>query len=130
MSMNDTLAAILSHIGNYAKDNKTELVTANNSVFIKKILQILQDNQYIGGFEEVADGKQNWLKINLIGAINKITVIKPRYAVQKDTYESFEKRFLPAKDFGIIIVSTAEGLMTHIQAKEKAIGGRLICYCY
>ncbi len=130
MTMNDSLAAVLSHIQNYSKDNKTLVVTKANAAFIRKILSILQDNRYIGSFEEVQDGKGDLLKINLIGAINQIGVIKPRFAVTKDRYESFEKRFLPAKDFGIIIVSTSKGLMTHIQAKGQGIGGRLICYCY
>jgi len=50
--------------------------------------------------------------------------------VQKGNYEKFEKRYLPAKDFGMIIVSTNQGIMTHIEAKEKGLGGRLLAYVY
>jgi small subunit ribosomal protein S8 len=47
-----------------------------------------------------------------------------------DEYEKFEKRFLPAKGVGVLIVSTIKGIMTHEEAKGKTLGGRLIAYCY
>ncbi|MDZ4226799.1 MAG: 30S ribosomal protein S8, partial [Candidatus Pacearchaeota archaeon] len=60
----------------------------------------------------------------------KCGVVKPRFPVKLDEFEKFEKRYLPAKNFGIIIVSTSNGIMTHIEAKEKKLGGRLIAYIY
>ena len=45
-------------------------------------------------------------------------------------YEKYEKRFLPAKGFGILIVSTPKGLMTHEEARKKKLGGVLIVYVY
>jgi small subunit ribosomal protein S8 len=56
--------------------------------------------------------------------------VKPRYQIKKDEFERFEKRFLPARGFGIIIISTVKGLMTHEQAKQLNLGGTLISYCY
>ena len=46
------------------------------------------------------------------------------------TREKFEQRYLPAKSFGMLIISTSKGMLTNIQAKEKKIGGKLIAYCY
>lgn len=130
MTLNDPLAALLSHMQNYSRDNKTQLVTKANSIFIQKILGILQDNRYIGSYEVKKDGRGDQISVQLIGAINKIGVIKPRFAIKNDQYEQFEKRFLPAKDFGLLIVSTSKGLMTHLDAKKHNMGGKLICYCY
>ena len=130
MSLNDPLSNVLSQINAYEKAGKKEISTKNNSKIIKKVLGIMQDNKYLGGFEEIKDSKGNLLKINLLGRINKTGVIKPRFSVEKDAFEKFEKRFLPAKDFGILIVSTSQGMMTHTQAKKKGLGGRLISYCY
>jgi small subunit ribosomal protein S8 len=130
MSLNDPLANVLSQIIAYEKAGKKELVTKNNSKLIKKILEIMQDNLYIGGFEEIQDSKGSILKINLLGRINDAGVTKPRFSVKKDNYEKFEKRYLPAKDFGILIMSTPEGMMIHTAAKKKKIGGRIISYCY
>jgi small subunit ribosomal protein S8 len=128
--LNNPLANVLSYINNHEKLGRKEIVASNNSKFIRQVLTILNENSYIGEFKELDDGKGKLLSISLIGAVNKIGVITPRFNVKKDDFEKFEKRYLPAKDFGIMIVSTSKGLMTHIQAKEQSLGGRLICYCY
>jgi small subunit ribosomal protein S8 len=130
MSLNDPLSNVLSQINAYEKVGRKELITKSNSKIIKQVLTLMQEHKYLGGFEEIKDSKGDLLKIHLIGTINKTGVIKPRFSVQKDTYEKFEKRFLPAKDFGILIVSTPQGMITHIEAKKKGMGGRLISYCY
>jgi small subunit ribosomal protein S8 len=130
MSLNDTLSNVLSQIVSYEKAGKKEFVTKSNSKLIRQVLAIMQENHYIGSFEELIDAKGNMLKINLIGAINKTGVIKPRFSVARETYEKFEKRYLPAKDFGFLIISTSKGMFTHTVAKEKKLGGKLICYCY
>ena len=50
--------------------------------------------------------------------------------IKKDGFEKFEKRYLPAKDFGIILISTTKGIMIHTEAKKKNMGGILFAYCY
>ena len=90
----------------------------------------MNEHSYLGIFELVEDGKGGIIKLNLLGNINKCGVIKPRFSTKKHNYEKWEKRYLPAKDFGVIIVSTPQGIMTHIEAKEKGIGGKLLAYCY
>jgi len=130
MSLNDPLSNVLSQINAYEKAGKKELITNNTSKTIKKVLSIMQDHKYLGGFEEIKDAKGDLLRIHLIGRINKTSVIKPRFSVKKNAFEKFEKRFLPAKDFGILIISTPQGMMPHTEAKKKGIGGRLISYCY
>ncbi|HJX05446.1 MAG TPA: 30S ribosomal protein S8 [Candidatus Nanoarchaeia archaeon] len=130
MSLNDPLSNVLSQISAYEKIGRKEIVTQSNSKIIKKMLSIMQDNKFIGSFEEIKDSKGNFLRINLIGNINKTGVVKPRFSVKKDNFEKFEKRFLPARDFGILVISTPQGVMTHNEAKKKGLGGRLIGYCY
>jgi small subunit ribosomal protein S8 len=130
MSLNDPLANVLSQIVNYEKSGKKEIVTRNISKTVKTVLTIMKDNLYIGGFEETLDSKGNLLKIHLLGRINDAGVAKPRFNVKKDNFEKFEKRYLPAKDFGIIIITTPQGMMIHTDAKKKGIGGRLVSYCY
>ena len=120
----------MSKILNAEKRGVTTCTFHPSSATIKKVLEIMNEEQYIGTATEVADRKGASLQINLIGTINKCGVIKPRHAITKDGYEKFEKRFLPAKGFGILIVSTNQGMMTHEKAKEKGLGGKLIAYCY
>lgn len=129
--MNDSLAVALSKIMNAERVAKKEVEVNVISKVIKNILTIMKDNGYIGSYEVINLGRKGeMLRVNLIGKINECNVIKPRYSVTMDTYEKFEKRFLPAKDFGILLVSTPKGIMTHIEAKNKGLGGRLLAYCY
>jgi len=44
--------------------------------------------------------------------------------------DKYAKRYLPAKDIGMLIVSTNQGLMAHQTAQDKNIGGCLIAYFY
>ncbi|MDE1834932.1 MAG: 30S ribosomal protein S8, partial [Candidatus Micrarchaeota archaeon] len=69
-------------------------------------------------------------KITLSKRINDIGVIKPRYPITLTDIQKFETRYIPSKDFGILIVSTPKGIMTNRQARENHIGGRLIAYVY
>lgn len=130
MSQNDPLSSTMSKLFNYEKVGKKECTVKPISNIIKKVLDILNTEGYLGKYEEVDDGRGKYLKISLLGNINKCGAIKPRFAVTVDNYEKFEKRYLPAKDFGLLIVSTSQGMMTHNQAKEKGLGGKLIAYCY
>lgn len=130
MSMNDPLANTLSKILNSEKLGKRECLIKPVSKIIKKILDIFNTNNYLGKYTEIEDARGNHLTINLLGRINKCGVIKPRYPISKNDYEKFEKRFLPAKGFGILIISTSQGIMTNEEAKKKDIGGRVIAYCY
>lgn len=130
MSINDPLANALSHIKNCENMAKRKCIIKNSSKLIKGVLDILKTNKFILGYKEVKTTKGDYLEVELKGAINNCGAIKPRFSVIMNEYEKFENRYLPAKDFGIIIISTNKGLMTHNQAKEKNLGGRLIAYCY
>lgn len=128
--LNDPLAATLAKIMNAERVGKREVLVKPTSKIIKKILTLMNEHQYLGTFEELQDGKGNVLKINLLGNINRCGVIKPRFSTKCSSLEKWEKRYLPGKDFGIIVVSTPLGIMTHLQAKEQKTGGKLLAYCY
>ncbi|MBU3942166.1 MAG: 30S ribosomal protein S8 [Nanoarchaeota archaeon] len=128
--LNDPLANALSNILNKENARTKECLIKPSSKIIKEVLKIMKNNYYIGEFKEIEDSKGNMLSVQLLNKINKCGVVKPRFSVKKDGYEKFEKRFLPAKDFGILIVSTPNGIMTNDEAKKKGIGGKLLAYCY
>src|SRR3989344_6086792 len=100
MTLNDPLSNCLSHILNCEKKGKSECIVGPS------------------------------FKINLIGSVNKCGVVKPRFSFSKSNYERFEKRYLPAKGFGLFIVTTSKGVMTHTEALSQGVGGKLIAYCY
>ncbi len=130
MSMNDTLSTALSNILNAEKIGKQSCIVKPISKTIKVVFEIMKNNNFLGDIEYTENIKGGSAKVHLLGNINKCGSIKPRYNLKKIDYEKFEKRYLPAKDFGFLIVSTSKGVMTHSEAKEKKLGGRLLAYFY
>jgi len=130
MAMNDTLATALSNLYNAEKVGKPACKVKPVSKILISVLDIMRDNHYIGSYNIIEDGKGRVVEINLIGGINKCGAIKPRFSVTMKEFDKFEKRFLPSKDFGLLIMSTSKGIMTQNQAKEQGIGGKLLAYIY
>lgn len=128
--LNDTLAAGLETINQFDQMGRHDCLIRPASKTVKRVLNILNQEGYVGQTEECQALRGGQLKVNLLGTINKLGVIKPRFAVRLEEYEKFEKRYLPAKGIGVLIVSTSKGIMTHESAKQQRIGGRLLAYCY
>jgi small subunit ribosomal protein S8 len=127
--LQDPLADTLSTIKNAERVGKNECVT-HASKMIKSVLKIMQEHGYIGSFELIENGRGGKFRIELKGRVIDANVIKPRYSVKVDEFEKWEKRFLPARDIGLLILSTPKGLMDHKKAKQSHLGGRLISFVY
>ena len=122
----DIISDALNQIMNAKKAKKEEILVEHSSVFLLQILEIAKENEYL---DYEIDKKNNKLKIS-IKNLMECKTIKPRYYVKKDEIEKYLRRYLPARGFGIVLVSTSQGLMTHTQAQEKQIGGSLVAYFY
>jgi small subunit ribosomal protein S8 len=97
---------------------------------VRDVLRLLQSSGYIGEFELIDDRRGGKFRIMLKGTVNNCGAIRPRFSVKADGYEKWERRYLPAAGFGLLIVSTPNGIMTHTDAKTKKIGGKLLAYVY
>ena len=127
---NDPLNDAMSTIKNAATVGKSECQIKPSSKLIGRVLKVMQENGYINQFEFVEDGKAGVFKVKMQGKINNCGVIKPRFSVKKVDLEQFEARFLPAQDFGVLIISTTEGVVSHVKAKELGVGGKLLAVVY
>ncbi|NWF96695.1 MAG: 30S ribosomal protein S8 [Candidatus Thorarchaeota archaeon] len=130
MPLLDPLADALTSIYNSEIIGKSEVVIAPASGLIERVLQVMQRKGYIGEFERIDDGMAGRFRIQLMGRTNKCGAIRPRYPVKRDNFEKYEKRFLPAYNYGVLIVTTPLGVMTHEDAKARKVGGRLLAYVY
>ncbi len=110
--------------------NKKECLVIPASKLATAVLRSMSKNKYIGEFELIDDGIAGKFKIQLLGRINRCGSISPRYSVPRSGYTPWERQFLPAVGVGILIVSTPQGVMSHNEAQEKGLGGRLIGYVY
>lgn len=120
----DIVSDILNEIMNAKKAKKTSIVTTRHSKLLMKILELMKRYDYIDF--EMDEGK---LTIT-IKEVSECKSIKPRFTADKKSLEKYIRRFLPARNFGYVIISTNQGLMTHEEAQENKIGGSLIAYFY
>jgi small subunit ribosomal protein S8 len=130
MTRLNTIADGMSALKNAGDTGKSEVTIEPASKLLGAMLRIMQDAGYISGFEFIEDGRGGQLKVHLTGKINKCGAICPRFSVQLAEMEFWEKQYLPGKNFGLMILSTSHGVMSHVQARQEGIGGELLGYVY
>ena len=126
----DPLNDALSTINNAELNGKLECQVSPASKLIGRVLRVMQENDYLETFEFVEDGRGGYYKIRLKGNINKCKIIKPKWSVQNGEIEDYESRYLPAQGFGVLILTTNEGVLSHSEAKNKGVGGKLLAFVY
>ena len=126
----DPLNDAFTTIYNAETAGKYEVTVSPASKLLGSMLSIMQTSGYVGGFEKLEDGRGGSYKVALIGAINRCGVIKPRHSVKRSDFDKWESRYLPARDFGLLILTTNQGIMDHFEAKKERVGGRLLAYVF
>ncbi len=130
MTSNDPFSNALAGIDNAERVGRLSHTVAPASNEIGNVLEVFYDRGYVDGFEFVDDGKAGQFEVELKGAINECGAVKPRYSAGADEFEKWEKRFLPARDYGTLVVTTSRGIMSHYEAREQGVGGQVIAYVY
>ena len=95
-----------NHKQRNAQQTGIVIIISPASKLLGRVLRIMQLNGYIGEFEFIDDGRQGKFKVQLMGRINKCGSVKPRFAVKVNEFENWEKKFLPSRNVGIMVVST------------------------
>ena len=120
----DIVADALNQIMNIKKAKKTEVLIKKKSKFLINVLELMKKLGYV---DYKVDGRELIIEIK---NLNQCNSIKPRFNVSVDKIDKYVRRYLPARDFGFILISTSQGLLTHDEAFEKKIGGSLIAYVF
>ena len=128
--LQDPLGDTLNKIKAHENRRRKEVILNPTSNLIQDVLATLQKAQYIGEVERIEDGKGGKFRVQLLGRINKCAVIRPRFPVKHADITNWEKKYLPAVDFGILVMTTPEGVMSQREAHDSGIGGRLLAYVY
>jgi small subunit ribosomal protein S8 len=126
----DVLANGLTTVVNNELRNKRQCIISPASKLLGRVLRVMQLNGYVGEFEFIDDGRSGKFKVQLLGRVNKCGAIKPHFSVKIDEFETWEKHFLPSRDIGMMIISTSKGVMSHREAREKKMGGKLLAFVY
>lgn len=128
MSMHDPVADMLTRIRN-GQQAKHQSVSLNSSKLKEEIARVLKEEGYILDYS--IESLDNNLKSMTIGlkyyhgtpVIKRIARIsRPGLRIYK---QSKELQAIPG--FGVAILSTSKGVMTHIAAKSNCVGGEVLC---
>ena len=126
----DQIADLLTRIRNAQRvGHPTAAVPASRTK--ERILEVLQAEGYIEGFERVDEegGKAN-IKITLrydtrgepvIREIKRLSSPGCRKYVGKDAISSYRH------GLGTVLISTSKGMLTDKEAKLQGVGGELVC---
>ncbi|MEM5828768.1 MAG: 30S ribosomal protein S8 [Candidatus Aenigmatarchaeota archaeon] len=123
----DLLTDAITIIRNAENARKTSCKVPKTKL-IERVLKVMKDEGYIKDYKILDEERK--IEVELAGKINYCKTIKPRLPVKLSEFQKYEERFLPAADFGILILTTSRGVMTHKDAIKNKIGGRLLAFVY
>lgn len=123
----DIISDALNQLRNASKANKKTAIIKRYSKLLISVLDIMQRMKSIESYRMNPENKS--IEI-VIGKLKYCRTIKPRLTVQKKEISKYLKRYLPARDYGTVILTTHQGVLTHEEAQEKNLGGSLIAFFY
>ena len=130
--MSDPIADFLTRIRNAGMvyHDKVEVPASN----VKKALaEILKEEGFIKDFEYIADNKQGILRLYLKYGPNRERVITGLKRISRPGLRVYAKKDEVPKvlgGLGIAVISTSQGIMTDKRARQKGLGGEVICYIW
>ena len=132
MQITDPIADLLTRIRN-ANSAKHESVDVPASKTKKAIVEILNNEGYIKGYQVIEDGKQGVIRITLKYGANNEKVLSGLKRISKPglrIYAGVDEMPKVLKGLGIAIVSTSKGIMTDKQARAELIGGEVLAFVW
>jgi small subunit ribosomal protein S8 len=132
MAMTDPIADMLTRIrnANQALLDKVDIPSSRLKVEIAKALKA---EGFIRAFKLIDDNKQGVLRVYLkFGPGNK-RVIQGLRRVSRPGLRVYRKtRQIPSmiSGVGVSIVSTSQGVMSGKQARDRSLGGEVLCYVW
>ncbi|ASQ47209.1 30S ribosomal protein S8 [Legionella clemsonensis] len=128
MSMHDPVADMLTRIRN-GQQAKHQSVTLNSSKLKEEIARVLKEEGYILDYDvQLLENNIKTITLQLKYYHGKpvieriLRISRPGLRI----YKSFKD--LPSiPGFGVAILSTSKGVMTHIAAKRQGVGGEVLC---
>jgi small subunit ribosomal protein S8 len=127
MSLSDPLGDMLTRIRNGQTANKSAIKSPASKLRMS-VLEVLQREGYIRGYEREAEGHQE-LSIALKYHYG-VPVIRELKRVSKPgrrVYSGFKELPRVYNGLGIAIVSTPRGVLSDSEARDAHVGGEVLC---
>jgi len=128
MTMTDPIADMLTRIRNGQRANKVTVSMPSSSAKVA-LAKVLKDEGYITGYSTESEGVKSDLTVEL-KYFEGTPVIENIQRVSRPglrVYRGKEDMPKVLGGLGVAIVSTSAGVMSDRQAREKGIGGEVLC---
>jgi small subunit ribosomal protein S8 len=129
----DTISDMLTRIRN-ATMVKHQIVQIPATKMSLAIASILKEEGFIEDFETYTENKFKYFLISLkyIGKSRQPVICKIKRVSKPGLRVYSNSKELPRvlDNLGIAIISTSNGVMTNLKAKELGIGGEVLCYIW
>ncbi len=132
MAVTDPIADMLTRIRN-ASFAKKDVVELKNSRLLEEVMKIFKKENFIANYKLIKDTKQGILRIYLRYSKEGAPAILGIKRISKPGLRIYKKSDELPKVYGglgIAIISTSKGLMTDNEAREKKMGGEVLCYTW
>ena len=133
MAINDPIADMLTRIRNASRNKSKHVVCMNNKV-CRGVAEVLKSEGYIAGYDvQDEPGKSGTISIQLkYGPRGEhlIHTLTRESKPGRRVYSKVADIPRPVQGLGIAIVSTSQGVMSDRVAREKRVGGELLCTVY
>ncbi len=129
MSMTDPIADLLTRIRN-AQTAKHDRLDVPASKLKLEVVKLLREEGFIKNFRELEGVPVGTLRVFLRYTPDGVPAISHLERVSKPGRRVYRKaeEIQPVRNgLGIGIVSTSQGLLTDTQARERRVGGELLC---
>jgi small subunit ribosomal protein S8 len=128
MSMNDPLGDMLTRIRNASMRHKSTVRTPASKIR-RWVLDVLQAEGYIRGYEEVQAEGHTELEISLkyYDGQSAIRELRRVSTPGRRVYSGVKEIPQVRQGLGVAIVSTPKGVMSDAQARTANVGGEVLC---
>lgn len=124
--MSDPIADLIIRIKNSQAVNKKQ-VTVPFSKFKNSIVSVMKENGYVDDIKIIKDETHKISNLHITLSDKKISHIKIISKPGQRTYTKGNDIPRPLRGFGLLIVTTSQGVISGYEARKKNIGGELIC---
>ena len=128
MSTNDPLSDLIARINNAQMRKKPKITTPGSRLRVS-VLDVLKNEGYIRGYEEVvADGHPELeIALKYFDGQSAIRELRRVSTPGRRVYSGVKEIPQVRQGLGVAIVSTPKGVMSDAQARTANVGGEVLC---
>lgn len=129
MSVNDPIGDMLARIRNASMRGKTSVRTPASKIR-KWVLDVLQTEGYIRGYEEVKNDRglgEIEIALKYFDGQPVIKELRRISTPGRRVYSNVKEMPQVRQGLGVAIVSTPKGVMSDAQARSANVGGEVLC---